>query len=123
MAVGLTPSLPPISTEGSAAIGGGAASVDVWLLWSFVLGMQVARQGMVVTDPSNPLGAAAVTQNLASGAEFGIVVKPAANAQDATNLLQAVHNLTIEMQNLIILFGGTPMTPSPFLGNTATGLQ
>jgi hypothetical protein len=94
----------------SVASGASATNVDVWLVYSFLLGLNVARQALVLGDPNRALNVAAVQPDQAIGVENGLVVKLAPNGGDMTALLQNQQAILLELQNLVTLFGGFPVT-------------
>jgi hypothetical protein len=98
--------------ESSTAVASGsvATNVDIWLVYSYLLGINVARQALAVADPNNALNVAAVQPGIASGAESGLVVKLAPNSGDLTAILQAQQATLMELQNLVTLLGGFPVT-------------
>lgn len=103
-------------TEASVAIASGATGVniDVTQLLSFALNQLVARQIVSTGDPNNPYAIAAVQRTPATGVEFGLMVKGAPNDTDMLATIYTLQQILSELQNLIELLGGLPMTERPF---------
>lgn len=122
MAIGVTPQGPAAASEGSAGVAAGSsqAQVDLWLAFSFSLAFQIARQAMVAADPVNAYAAANVRQQGAVGGnEYGLSVALLPNNSDFQALISSQQSLLLEMQNLVTLLGGFPVTVSPAFANAS----
>ena len=117
MAAGQFVQPPAASTEGSTQIASGAASasIDTWLSYSFQLNYVVARQGVVLADPANPIAVTAIKAGNLAGNEYGPVVQLAPNGSDMQALLYAVQCAVAELRNISAQLNALPVTPDPFL--------
>lgn len=102
------------TTESAATINSAntALFVDMVSLFSSFLQATVARQVMVVGDPTNPNAVEAVTNTVATGAEYGALFRLSPGSPELQLVVQELRMLRAEIQNQITISGaGLPITP------------
>ena len=107
-------------TEGTASVAGASTSnlVDLVLLFSSAVQNYVARQVMVVGDPTNQSGFSAVTNTIPSGAEFALLTRLSPGSPELQAILQELRNIRAELQLLNTMNGAAMPATSPALIDT-----
>ena len=102
------------ATEATASVAGGGATtlVDLVQLFSSAVQAYVARQVMVIGDPTNQTGLAGVISTVPSGAETGLVIK-IAMSPELQLMLSELRDIRAELQQLNMQLGTLPATPPP----------
>ena len=118
MAAGTVPQQPTTTpAEGSASVasGGSSAAIDLVQLFSSALQQYVARQVMVVGDPTNQSGFATVKNTQTSGGEFALTVQIQSGSQDLQLILAELRDIRAELQQLNYQLGAQPATSPPVM--------
>ena len=111
------------ATEATATVAGATSSqqVDLLTLYSAVLGLNVVRQAMVIADPTNAAGVAAVTNTIPNGSEFAQVMRLSPGSPELQAILQELRNIRAELQVMNTNFGVSMPATAPALVDTNQG--